>query len=376
MYAPLAARPDVCYSLLVHDASSDTVTYPPAARRVSALALLAAVAGSVLAGCGFLTREIVRPVHAVWSGDELLVVEARYETWRPGAPYYADTAATGHEIHLTILPEGDAARAGATAVIAEDFTAGGSIEYAPLSWDAGSGIIAVGDWSGPYLLLRDGAGWRRVALAPPPELTDLLDFAVGVDALVPLDTMLAPDAASVAVIWEFTYQPGDLFYELYHNYLLAVYDADGAFRFARRLSEQPPGGDRAVQAGPWPIDLTITPHRPYPLETDAVVYNRLIWSSDSTRVLVVEPFEPFAVSLAVEASTDPPPLPQEINLVPARPLPTDSGPVRSDGLAARIVHSGNESVWTLEQLAGWEPFGAGGSVPLEAGVYESRKESR
>jgi hypothetical protein len=191
--------------------------------------------------------------------------------------------------------------------------------------------------------------------------------------LAPTDVVLSPSGGAVAVLWEFTYQPDPASLELYHNYIMAFYHAaDARFAYARRLSDQPPGGSPAPESGPIPVDLTISSLAPYASlmgHTEAPLWNRIIWSADGTGVFVVETVSDTAVYLAWEPSAPDPPQPVQPARVPASAIPTASGPVGPHGRAAVISSAGNESTLTIRELTAWTAFGDAGTIPVADATY-------
>jgi hypothetical protein len=341
----------------------------------ASLGAVLTVVGLVLTGCFLLPpTEIDRQVHALYDGDKLLVITSSYATPTPDRPYFADTNATDWS-YSAEERSADGATAGEVLfTVVEDFTAGGSVEYSPIYWDAKQQVVSVADWNGPYIVKGSGSAWTRHMLERPALLLELADFSVEASAFAPLDVVLSPDGSAVAVLWQFAYLEDDAFSDLLFNDVISFYSAtDGSFLYGRRVQAAPAGGSDAAQLGPVPADTSFGPHRAYDVASDAAIWNRLIWQADGSAVYLVAPTQGEAVRLAYDpnAAQSTAPMPETPATVPDRATPSDSGPVKDDGLAAVITipEQSNTTELSFVTVTGWEPFASQSLVDLSEVRY-------
>lgn len=338
--------------------------------------LLLAFVASLLA-CSGPTEVRIRS-NATWStdGSAVLLVETRYETNAPDAPWFYSPNATGWRT-VFLKAHADLSNATELATFSEgDVGQGGDIQAAPLYWLEPQNVV-VGLVGHVATAFRLDTRKQSEFVLPDSEKTRLFDRSPLDlrDAVTPVAVVPSPDATRVAVFHTAAYFGENVLDDLLFVHAMAIHKLDGTF-------------ERAVALSAWDdteedlqLDLPApTPELPSG-EPGAsswglvpVHYNtRMLWTEDSSGLYVVDvdrhdgPLKALAWLIDANDGTH-----TEVSEVPERALPTHGGGVSPSGRLLAVFRSEtapNTDAVRLHSLTDWVPFDKLGTVASTEADY-------
>lgn len=320
--------------------------------------------------------------NATWStnGASVLLVETRYETNEPDAPWFHSPNGTNWRTvflradaelsnvkELATFPEGDVGQ-------------GGGVQSAALYWlEPERVVVGLVDHAATAFVLDTG---RRVEfLLPEAEKARLFerpDIDLR-DTAAPVAVVPSPDATRVAVFHSAPYFGAGGFTDLRFVHAVSIHKLDGTFERAVALT----GWDDTEED----LNLDLPPPAP-PLPNPepgegfsawslvpAHFNTRMLWTKDSKGLFFVDVdrddggvvVEALAWRVDVEDGTH-----VEVTEVPARAVPTRGGGVSPDGRMLVVFgfeNDPNAHEIRLFELADWVPFDDVGTVAVTEAVY-------
>jgi len=310
-------------------------------------------------------------------GQSIVIAETRYLTHQPEQPWFYAPEATGWQVSfLTAAP--DLSNVTPGPVFDETYAQGGGIQSALIHFVASRRTVVATEYHQAVAYDFD-ARVRRLYALPEDEKARL--FVTGAGDLRPLmepvATVPSPSGAVVAVFYTSTFEgPGGMF-DLRYVHAIGFFELGGAFL-------------RAVALSPWDgteEDLMLDQPVPEPMlpqlqppdfaglgSVAASNPGRLIWSSDSAAVFVVDRDVNDAgvasgLAWRIEVSTG---AAASVAEVPERAVPTLSGPVSDDGrmlVVRRSRAAPNDDSLELYATTNWKPFAQLERVPVAEATY-------
>ncbi|MDF1564894.1 MAG: hypothetical protein P1V51_17760 [Deltaproteobacteria bacterium] len=335
-----------------------------------------------LTGCGEEPARQAIQRNGVWADDggALLLMEGRYTTPDPAAPYFADGEASDWEVAFV---ESDASLApGAELLVRPDPSQpGGGGLAGRVWWLRSRGLIVLEEYGIPTVISL-AEGRELVPRLPGAEVPTLFAPEVESEEGLLLDLVPSPDGSRLALFHALAYTeppatPGGI-EQIHFVHVVSCFDLEDGARFlwASRL-ERWAGTQEPLKLDPPVPDTGDVPPEPPALPTLGSLQrsSQLLWAKDGSGFFVLDgPGEPGEVAegafvhLADGRMEDL--LPDAP--VPALALPTTGGPVRDDGLTLMVEESPedpNGVHLVVHPATGWVPFDQVSEVALSAIDY-------
>lgn len=301
--------------------------------RVVSLSLASVLAILCSAGCPQNEPVVVvREVNGAFSPDDdrVLVVESRYKTDDPTAPYFADGSARDYEVVLYAAAHDDLADR--VELLRWDDPTFGAIEYDPVFWLPLKDRLVWYQGSEPFVpwLVDLETGAQTELALPEPlwsELWEVAAFPPGRDHAIP-----SPDQETLAVFTTTRTQSGFVL-------VVSFFDADDGAHLSSRTLEWPAPN----------ID-------PFLVTPDGAAHH-LLWAKDSSGVYALDCDAAFFVPVDEAAPV------ASVDEVPGFGVPTRGGPVSDAGERIFVEAEDNDAVVVLRPWGEWPVYGA--EPPLE-----------